>query len=71
MTLRELHYSLTAAVEHLLRLHGRLPADISGDSALAIGHATGTLSRAMAMVQRDIDNGSHPGQPGAGEDAPL
>lgn len=55
--LRDLHALLQRAVDELagFRFQGRLPEGLSAMSAFAVGEALGTLSKAKAMVGRDID----------------
>lgn len=55
MTLRELHTILQTAFDALGAVHGSVPDGVSPDTALALGYALGTISKAKAMVGRDID----------------
>jgi hypothetical protein len=56
MTLTEIHAVLREALEAVLSLHGQLPDETAPDTAFAIGEAGGLLSRAKALVGRDIDD---------------
>jgi hypothetical protein len=55
MTLQEVHGVLREALDRLARLHGELDS-VSTDTAFAIGEALGMISRAKALVGRDIDD---------------
>lgn len=55
MTHREIHAVLQKALDDLLTLYGQVDG-LSPDTCLAIGYAMGTLSKAKALVGRDIDD---------------
>lgn len=55
-TLEEIHAILLIAHNAIASLYGRLPPDCSLMSAYAIGEARGVLSKAKAMIGRDIDD---------------
>jgi hypothetical protein len=55
MTLHELHQILQTAFDTVAVVSGDVPDDLSPDSAFAVGAALGTLSKAKALVGRDID----------------
>lgn len=57
LNLAELRYSLEAAAEHLMRLHGRFPDSTPSEVAFNVGQALGLLHRAMSAIpstNRDI-----------------
>jgi hypothetical protein len=56
MTLRELHAILERAFKELAEVHGQVPEGTGVDSALAVGYTLGCLSKAKALVGRDIDD---------------
>lgn len=56
MTREEVHAHLRDVYELLTVLYGRLPVDTAPDTAFAIGEAAGVLSKAKALVGRDIDH---------------
>lgn len=55
MTLRELHAILQTAFDAVAVVHGNVPDGASSDTALAVGYALGSISKAKALVGRDID----------------
>ena len=55
MTLTELHELLQAAFDSLATVHGHVPDGAGTDTALAVGYALGAISKAKALVGRDID----------------
>lgn len=55
MTPREVHTTLEQAFEQLLTLRDSLDR-LSSDTAYSIGLATTTISKAKALVGRDIDD---------------
>ena len=55
MTLRELHTILQAAFDAIATSMGNVPDGASPDTALAVGYALGSVSKAKALVGRDID----------------
>lgn len=55
MTKPDIHKVLQQAYDQLLALHGKVHC-LSSDTVFAIGEATGILSKAKALVGRDIDN---------------
>lgn len=55
MTLLEVHRVLSRLFFELTQLHGHLPP-MSTESAYEIGLATGQVSKAKALVGRDIDD---------------
>lgn len=55
-TLQEIHAILTTAYGAVAALYGHLPPEISVSSAFAIGEACGVLSKAKAMIGRDVDD---------------
>jgi hypothetical protein len=56
--LRRLHAVLQRAFDELAAFgfRGRLPDKLASDTAFAVGEALGTLSKAKALVGRDIDD---------------
>ena len=56
MTPKEIHAVLQQAFDALIALHGQIDG-VSPDTAYAIGEATGVLSKAKALLGRDIDQG--------------
>jgi hypothetical protein len=58
MNLKELHSTLQGQFEEIERLHeyGAMPI-MSADTAYALGYALGCISKAEALVGRDIDQG--------------
>jgi hypothetical protein len=64
MTLTEVHAVLQQAFHDVRALHGELGSDVSPDTAFAIGEALGVISRAKALVGRDIDDGRKRGEAG-------
>jgi len=60
MTLTEIHAVLQQAYDDVAKLHGNLPDDTRPDSAFAIGEALGQLSKAKALIGRDIDDAIAP-----------
>lgn len=56
MTLHELHAILQSAFDVLAGVLDNVPDGTSSDTALAVGYTLGTISRAKALVGRDIDD---------------
>ncbi len=57
MTREEVHYTLDAVYQTLLRLNDPATLEqLSTTTVHAIGEATGIVSKARALVGRDIDN---------------
>lgn len=56
MTLRELHALLQSAFDALAEVRGNVPHGVREDTAMAVGYALGTISKAKALVGRDIDD---------------
>jgi diacylglycerol kinase family enzyme len=56
MTLHELHAILQAAFDSMATVHGNVPNGTGNDTAIAVGYALGSLSKAKALVGRDIDD---------------
>lgn len=54
-TKNEIYELLTDTFDKLCGLHGQCDG-LSADSAFAIGFAAGSISRAKALVGRDIDD---------------
>jgi hypothetical protein len=54
MSKEEIHAILQDAFEKLAALHGQCDG-VSTDTAFAIGEATGLISKAKALIGRDID----------------
>jgi hypothetical protein len=65
--LKRWHTELVGAYEALMKLSneglgGAWPAGISNDSVMAIGQAAGIVSKAKALIGRDIDD-AKPAEP--------
>ena len=56
MTAAEIHVRLRAAFEALSPIFRNLENDVRVDTAFAIGELTGMISKAKALVGRDIDD---------------
>lgn len=56
MTLHELHAILQSAFDALDAVRGGMPDGAGTDTAHAVGLAQGTISKAKALVGRDIDD---------------
>jgi hypothetical protein len=54
MKLREILARCEAAFAQLAPMRGQLERDCSDDTALALGHALGTLHQAKTLVERDL-----------------
>jgi hypothetical protein len=64
MTLKELHAALQDAFDTWSRAYerGELPlTEIGADTALALGYAMGSISKAKALIGRDIDDNARKG----------
>lgn len=55
MTLAELRWSLRTAHEHLALVERAIPPEARDDTVFALGQALGTIAKAMAMVERDMN----------------
>lgn len=55
MTLQELHTILETSFKALADVASGVPDGIGSDTAFAVGDALGTLSKAKALVGRDIE----------------
>jgi hypothetical protein len=69
--LRALHALLQRAADELVefRFRGAVPDSLSSDTAFAIGEALGVLSKAKALVGRDIDDAKQQHARRLGDDA--
>lgn len=59
--LREAHAVMSHALETLEAFHSKLPRLAGKDTCHAMGHAAGTVSRAVALLARDIAEELRPG----------
>jgi hypothetical protein len=55
MTLEEIHAVLVQAHRLLRTLYHQLPNEVGNDTAFATGESIGIISRARALVSRDIE----------------
>jgi hypothetical protein len=62
MTSRELHAALQQVADALAAMRGNWPPEMRPDTAHAIGYATGAVSKAKALVGRDIDDARAAGE---------
>lgn len=56
LTAQQVHALLQQAFDDVCGLYGRIDTGLGCDTAFAIGEAAGVLSKAKALVGRDIDN---------------